>query len=174
MVTEVANGARYLSSGPEVRTTQSISGMAGKTVLITVDVYSITDGSITIGTAAGGNDVVSGSTITGVSYYTVTALTDTISIKRGNGAGDDFVIRSISVREVITAGNEFKRLSYADCLAIVPYEAGVVPKWAKLGGVCLLKEAATWPNNQIWTDDEVAQTENWRTELTDECGEDPA
>jgi hypothetical protein len=71
-----------------------------------------------------------------------------------------------------TEGNAYKRLSYADCLAIVPYEGGVVPKWAKPDAACLLKEVNTWPNNQGWTANEFNMTELWRKQLTSECGED--
>jgi hypothetical protein len=86
--------------------------------------------------------------------------------------GGTITIDNVSVKEVTTAGNAYKRLSYADCLAIVPYEGGVVPKWAKPDGPCLLKELATWPNNQVWVPSEFGKTEKWRTKLTDECGED--
>jgi hypothetical protein len=82
----------------------------------------------------------------------------------------DGAIDNVSVKEVITAGNAYKRLSYADCLAIVPFEGGVVPQWAKPDGPCLLNDLVTWPNNIVWTAGEWAQTNRWRTQLTEECG----
>jgi hypothetical protein len=88
--------------------------------------------------------------------------------------GDFWYTDDISIKEVITAGNEFKRLTYADCLAIKPYVGGVVPKWQKPDDACLLKELAIWPNNQNWTLKEYDDTEDWRTELTEQCGAEPA
>jgi hypothetical protein len=94
-----------------------------------------------------------------------------ITVLSGSGT---IVLGSASVKEVITAGNEFKRLDYADFLAIKPYVGGVVPKFDKPDEACLVKEVATWPNNQTYTQEEFDVTEEWRTELTDQCGAAPA
>jgi hypothetical protein len=76
----------------------------------------------------------------------------------------------MSLKKMLTSGNEYQRLGYADCLDIVPFEGGVVPQWAAPDGACLLNELATWPNNIVWTSGEWAQTDRWRTQSTDECG----